>query len=131
MKAQAEELKELREDRESRLVEQEAKAIEQEFADVEKKFPAIAGNKYLKHYIKAQYAAELRNGNHLATIEDVAFFVTQEMEEQTRAQQVKTKQVIAEKKAKSSLPSQKPGGEGSKAPEFKDFNDVRKLAGLL
>lgn len=131
MKSQEEQLRELKEERESRLVDQEAKAIETEFSDVEKKFPEISGNKYLKHYIKTQYAAELRNGNFGVTIEDVAFFVTQEMKDQEQAKQARTKEVLAQKKAKASLPSQKPGSEGTPSNKFQSFDDVRKLAGLL
>lgn len=131
MKTQAEQLAELREEKEARLVEQESKAIENEFSEVEKKFPQIAGNKYLKHYIKAQYAAELRAGNHEATIEDVAFFVTQEMSEQERTKQTNVKESIAQKKAKGTVGTQKPGGEGTADKGYSNFEAVRKFAGLL
>jgi len=123
-------LQELQQERESRLVEQESKAIDDELNSAAKQFPEI-DSKYMRQYVKSQYAAELRAGNHSVTIEDVAFFIAQEMKEAEREKQAKTKQVIAEKKAKASVPAHKPGSDGTKEKEFSGFDDVRKFAGLI
>jgi len=108
-------------------IEKEKQAIETELSDSIKKFPEL-DNKIHRAYIKQQYKQALTQGLDLS-IEDVAFYVNQEIKEMESAKlkaQKEKQQQINKKAPVSSVPGKSVGEGGGYSRE-----DVMRMAGRL
>jgi len=131
LEQQEQQIKELSGDRETRLVQQELQAIENEYSDVEKQFPELKGDKFKKQYIKDMYAKELRGGNELITLEDIAFEVVMELRDEKKLQEKEMKARDQAKRAKTVLTTQQGSNGKSTEKKFRSFDDVRKEFGII
>lgn len=121
----------LRESLDQAAVEKERMAINKEYETITEQYPILKG-KAQRAYLLNEYARALRNGiqgpnGEEITMEDVAFYVAQELSD--GQQQVIQRVKEAKKTA--------PGGTKSAAPKkvtedgyFKNMDDVKRLAGI-
>lgn len=113
---------------EQKAIDSERAAIAQEIAEVETKYPVLKGNKFAITHIKSEYKKALMNGSDLS-IDDVAFYVAQELKE-SQQKQVQEKQKRIEQKRKNAPVSAAPGTPGGERKEM-SIDDVKRIAGLL
>lgn len=116
---------------ESRLekqdLDQERKVIETELENAVKAFPVL-DNEIHREYVKAQYARHLKNGLDNITIEDVAFHVSQQVQEM-KEKEMKARKARLDDNRRRAPVSSVPGDVGKEA-QPSSFDDVRRIAGL-
>lgn len=106
-------------------VERERKAIDNELSEATKKYPEL-DSPYLQHFVKSEYRKALQNGLDLS-LEDVAFYVAQDVKEREQKKQKAINSSMDENKKRAPVitpPAAK--GNGSKSMTLED---VKRLAG--
>jgi hypothetical protein len=112
--------------RENEAVEKERVAIENELGEAVKKYPEL-DSPYMKHFVKSEYRKALMNGIDLS-LDDVAFYVSQDVKKSNAEKQKATVQKIEENKKRAPVITPPAGGNGKKAMTLED---VKKLAGRI
>jgi hypothetical protein len=107
-------------------IEKERQAIETELSSAVKKYPEL-DSPYLKHFVKSEYRKALINGLELS-LEDVAFYVAQDVKQQAAAKQKATVQKLEENKKRAPVITPPSGGEAKKPMSLED---VKRLAGRI
>lgn len=121
-----EELNRVKAQLEQQEVEKERQAIEKEISDAVAKFPNLK-SKWMQKYVRDEYRSLLLNGVTEYSIEDVAFQVNQEFEQERQAQQksrIETLEKNKERAPVTTTPAR--GGNQSRAMTREE---IRKLAG--
>lgn len=119
-------LKRFEESDEKRSIDEERKVIERELEDACKKYPNL-NDEITRHYVKAQYRQALINGVEV-TLDDVAFHISQQLEEKKLQRVQDQKQRIEQKRNKAPVTTAPGGGGAAKKPMT--FDEIRKMAGL-
>lgn len=128
LQQQRNELQATKQELQSFHVERAKQEIAVEMDAAIKKFPVL-NNEINKHYVKAQYKAALADKLPVS-IEDIAFIVAQQLEQEKLAQ-VQNNQKKLEENRKKAPVSTPPAGLSAKKETPKSFDDVRKMAGLM
>lgn len=108
-------------------IAEERKAIQSEMEAAVKTYP-ILNNKYHQTLLKTEYKAALQRGEQV-TIDDVAFYLSRDLQEMRAQEQAQTKKTI-EQKRKEAPVHVTPQNQGSK-PKAMDIEDVKRIAGLI
>lgn len=107
-------------------VEKERQVIQQEITAAVKKYPEL-DSPYLQSYVKQEYRKALMNGVTDLSIEDVAFYVAQDVKNR-EAQKLKATQERFEEKKKQAPVVTAPGAASGKTKSM-TLDDVKRLAG--
>lgn len=112
---------------ESLELERERSALNTEFQAVESKYP-IFKDKLANNYLKTEYRKALRSGMDVS-LDDVAFYVNQDIQASKTAQVQSTQQRIEQKRTQAPVSSRPADSAGKKtAPE--SFEEVRRRLGI-
>lgn len=121
-----EEVHALRSMMEQQQVDKEREAIQQELSDAESKYPTIKGDKFAINYIKSEYRKALQAGYDV-TIDDIAFLVSQELQQQKQERVKQTQTRLAEKRKQA--PVQMVASASDSGSKPMSLEDVKRLAG--
>ncbi len=108
-------------------IAEERKAIQAEMDSAVKAYP-ILNNKYHQTLLKTEYKAALQRGEQV-TIDDVAFYLSRDLQEMRAAETTQKKQAI-EQKRKEAPVHVTPQTQSSK-PKTMDLEEVKRIAGLI
>lgn len=111
---------------EKQEIEQERKLIDQELTEASEKYPALKNNRFNRDFIKQEYRKALQAGMNV-TIDDVAFYVSQELQADKNQKTQETKQRLEQKRKQAPVNVVTAGSES--ASKGMSLDDVKKLAG--
>lgn len=121
-----EETQELRSRFERAEVEKERQLIEKEMSDAVSKYPVLKDNKFALTYVKQEYRKALQSGLDV-TLEDVAFYTAQELQNQQKEKVQQTQKRLEQKRKQAPVSVVSSASEhGGKSMSLED---VKKLAG--
>lgn len=120
------ELQDLRSRYEKAEIEQERKLIEQELTDAVGKYPVLKDNKFALTYVKQEYRKALQQGLDV-TIEDVAFYAAQDIQNQQKEKVQQTQKRLEQKRKQAPVSVVSSAAEHGQKPM--SLEDVKKLAG--
>lgn len=120
------ELSEIKQRFEQQDIERERQAVEQELNDAVKKFPELE-SKVNRAYVKSEYARALKNGLDMS-LEDVAFYVAQDIKAENTARAKATTQKLEMNSKRAPVIAPPAGGKEVKE---RTFDDAKRLAGLI
>lgn len=107
-------------------LEKERVALRQEFETVKTQYP-IFKDKLALNYLQTEYRKALKSGKDLS-LDDVAFYINQDLQKSKTAQVQSQQQKIQQRKAVAPVSNMPSGGEGKK--EATSFEDLRKSLGM-
>lgn len=111
---------------EEQQIEAERKAINAELDQAQAKYPVLKGDKFAINYIKSEYRKALQTGIDV-TIDDVAFHVSQELQEIRNQRTQQTQKRLEEKRKQAPVNVVSAASESASKPM--SLEDVKKLAG--
>jgi hypothetical protein len=117
----------LQEKLEAYEIAEERKAIQSELDAAVKQYPVIGDEIHLE-YVKQQYKRALQQGMNV-TIDDVAFYVAQKIQEKEAVRMNQTKARIEQKRKEAPVRVTETTQSTGKKPM--SFDDVKRMAGLI
>lgn len=111
---------------EQQQVEEERKLINKELDDAVTKYTVLKGDKFALNYVKSEYRKALMQGLDVS-IDDVAFHVSQELQELRNQKVQETQKRFEQKRKNAPVTAVSTGSESSSKPMSLD--EVKRLAG--